>query len=360
MDKKIIKSNKKRSIENWLTSDLISILDSGELDLTTEYQREVIWSRSQKQLLIDSVLEDIDIPKIYLAYFVKEHKYECIDGKQRISSILDFYNNNLKTIDGKTFEELSDQSDFLKYSFSISIIHEPTDEHISKLFYRLNLGEPLNGGEKLHALRGDMRNFIFDTMGKESAPFISKVGMKGKVGSKVYRFSREIVLAQIIMNSLFFRQTSNFIRVRYEDIHKFLNLPENKTFSQATTKKIDKYKLTLKKIELVFGHNMSKLNRKSAIVSAYLFCEELIEKKGEKNLDKFPDFYVQLLEEVKAQAVLIKRYETPTKKILLQDFQKNLQQASNEGYSTDRRQKFLEKAFVHYLKTGEIIGDDNI
>lgn len=352
-----MESNKKRAIKIWSTNDLISAVDSGELDLETEYQREVIWGKGKKQLLIDSILKDIDIPKIYLAYFAKEQKYECIDGKQRISSILEFYNNTLETIEGGTFDKLSNKSDFLKYEFSISIIQEPTDEDISELFYRLNLGEPLNGGEKIHAMRGDMRNFIFDTMGGEDALFIGKVGMKGKADMKAYRFSREIALAQIIMNSLFFRRTSDFNRVRYEDIQKFLNLPENKTFDQSTSKKIDQFKLVLQKIEGAFGHDISKLKRKSAIVSAYLFCEEIIEKGGGKYLDKFPEFYVRLLEEMRAQANLIKEYKTPTKKILLEDFQKNLQQASNEWYSVERRQKFLEKAFAHYLKKGEIIGD---
>ena len=60
---------------------------------------------------------------------------------------------------------------------------------------------------------------------------------------------------------------------------------------------------------------------------------------------------------MKEQANLIKAYKTPTKKILLEEFQKNLQQASVEGYSLKRRQEFLEKAFAHYFKKGEIIGD---
>ena len=45
---------------------------------------EALLSEAKKELLIDSILKDIDIPKIYLAHFPEENKYECIDGKQRI------------------------------------------------------------------------------------------------------------------------------------------------------------------------------------------------------------------------------------------------------------------------------------
>ncbi|MCX6759447.1 MAG: DUF262 domain-containing protein [Candidatus Nealsonbacteria bacterium] len=348
---KLIKFSKKREVESWKVVDLISKIESGELDLDTEYQRDIIWSKSKKALLIDSILKDIDIPKIYLAYFLKEKKYECIDGKQRIASVLDFYNNVLQTTSGERFKELPDKNIFLNYQFSVSIIREPTPQDISELFYRLNIGVPLNGGELIHAMRGDMIDFIFTTIG-EKGPFIGKVGMKQ------YRFSREIALAQIIINSIFFRGTGDFVRARYEDLYKFLSKEENIKFDSVVIKKVKKIESILLELERIFGKDITRLNRKSAIVSAYLFCEEMIEKKSIKDLEKFPQFYLQLLDEIKQQANLIKKYRTPTKKILLERFQKNLQQASVEGYSIKRRQEFLEEAFTYYLKNGKIIGDN--
>lgn len=346
------KSNKKRNVEFWKTKDIIAEVESGKIDLDTEYQREMIWAKDKKSLLIDSILHDIDIPKIYLAFFPKDNHYECIDGKQRIASILEFYDKKLKTSSGEYITELRDDKDFFDYEFSVSIITNPRDEDISTLFYRLNLGDLLNGGERIHAMRGDMRNFIFNTIG-ENGPFIGKVGMRS------YRFSRETALAQMLINSIFFRERDSFVRARYEDLFEFLKKDENKSFSKEVVQKVKKMEDILKEIEKVFGENISRLSRKSAIVSLYLFCEEIIVNDKGKNLSDFPIFYLQLLGEMKEQADLIKNYKEPTKKVLLEKFQKNLQQASVEGYSIQRRHEFLRDAFEHYLKTGKIIGDTN-
>src|ERR1700678_4028506 len=62
------------------------------IDLDADYQREKIWSREDQEKLIDSIIQNIDIPKLYLAR-VKENEnfdYECIDGKQRMTTILNF------------------------------------------------------------------------------------------------------------------------------------------------------------------------------------------------------------------------------------------------------------------------------
>ena len=36
------------------------------IDTNPDYQRPAVWTRAQKQLLIDSMLRDYDIPKFYL------------------------------------------------------------------------------------------------------------------------------------------------------------------------------------------------------------------------------------------------------------------------------------------------------
>src|SRR2546426_12051849 len=62
------------------------------IDLDADYQREKIWSRSDQEKLVDSIIQDIDIPKIYLAK-VKDNEnfdFECIDGKQRMTTLLSF------------------------------------------------------------------------------------------------------------------------------------------------------------------------------------------------------------------------------------------------------------------------------
>ena len=63
------------------------------IDLDADYQREKVWSPADQELLLHSIAHDIDIPKLYLALVTDNNQFdfECIDGKQRILTLLNFY-----------------------------------------------------------------------------------------------------------------------------------------------------------------------------------------------------------------------------------------------------------------------------
>ena len=59
-----------------------------------EYQREPnLWSRDQKQRLIDSILRTFDIASVYF-YQRDDDVRECIDGRQRLNAIASFLGDN--------------------------------------------------------------------------------------------------------------------------------------------------------------------------------------------------------------------------------------------------------------------------
>jgi len=54
------------------------------IDTNPDFQRPAVWSRSQKQLLIDTILRGYDIPKLYWRKTSsKPEKYDFVDGQQR-------------------------------------------------------------------------------------------------------------------------------------------------------------------------------------------------------------------------------------------------------------------------------------
>src|SRR5207247_6384710 len=63
------------------------------IDLDADYQREKIWSRKNQEELLDSIIQNIDIPKLYVAEVKNDDNfdYECIDGKQRMATLLNFF-----------------------------------------------------------------------------------------------------------------------------------------------------------------------------------------------------------------------------------------------------------------------------
>lgn len=57
-----------------------------KIDTNPDYQRPAVWTKAQKQLLIDSILRDFDVPKIYL-HEKNNDTYDVIDGQQPIPRI---------------------------------------------------------------------------------------------------------------------------------------------------------------------------------------------------------------------------------------------------------------------------------
>lgn len=111
------------------------------VDMTPEYQRDYVWEDKDKEALLDSIFNHIEIGKF--AFIKKDYRsdylYEILDGKQRLSTLLDFYENRLP-YKGVYFNELSfkDRYTFLNTSVVIGETEELTKDEIYKYFYTLN------------------------------------------------------------------------------------------------------------------------------------------------------------------------------------------------------------------------------
>ncbi len=136
-------------------------------DLQPDFQREKVWNEEDEQKLLDTILRKWDIPKVYLNV-VDEDSFEVIDGQQRLTTIFRFYDNtvslseeNNKQYGGLYYDDLPDKVKdiFDDYELDLVLIENATDEELRELFARLQLGKPLNTGEKLNAIHGQMRDF---------------------------------------------------------------------------------------------------------------------------------------------------------------------------------------------------------
>lgn len=157
------------------TIDALKLLkNKGEL-IIPAVQRELVWTKSQNQLLIDSLFKDFDIPKVYFRDVEKDGKkaYEVIDGQQRINAIVSFVADNYELpldaddvddekVAGKKWSQLSSDLQILFNSRSIDVVHliGYSDEEIDETFLRLQNGTPLKAAEKRRAIAGNMRNIV--------------------------------------------------------------------------------------------------------------------------------------------------------------------------------------------------------
>ena len=145
------------------------------------YQREAgAWSSYRKTLFIDSLLNNYDIPKIYLHENDEDgFEFAVIDGKQRITTFLDFLNDGFALDDSfeYTGEDLTKENHplrrqkfsqftedakqaFRDISLSVTMVQKADDQEIEALFTRLNDGEPLNSAEYRNGIGGEVVSLI--------------------------------------------------------------------------------------------------------------------------------------------------------------------------------------------------------
>ncbi len=192
--------------------DLISLFTQNLLIVNPEYQRGVVWTDQQMQMLIDSVLRGYEIPPIYLRARNEDGCHEIIDGQQRINALCGFAFNSpvvesedkrpgpkpknvlgrgtIKTripplLDpenapdfpkflreqkcpwaGKTFETLEEYKEkFLSHKISV-IFMDGNDDEIRVQFIRLQNGTPLSDMEKLDSMPGGFCDHVLIIGGK--------------------------------------------------------------------------------------------------------------------------------------------------------------------------------------------------
>ena len=132
---------------NSTTDSLFNKVYSQGVDFTPEYQRDYVWELSDKVSLIHSIFNQIDIGKFtfYVRSYEEEVKVgdhcrnEIIDGKQRLSTLVEFYEDRFPYM-GKLFSELSfkDRCHFTGFDIIYGETENLTREQKIKLFLKVN------------------------------------------------------------------------------------------------------------------------------------------------------------------------------------------------------------------------------
>ena len=335
------------------------------IDLDADYQREKIWSTKQQEDLLNSILVDIDIPKLYIVE-VKDNKqfdYECIDGKQRMTTLVRFFKPEedeksplkLRFLEKMyTYEQLKEEHESIvkkieDYELTFSIYKPLDDSYVREMFRRLQFGIRLNSGELLKSQTGTIRDFIYKEIGN-NGPFFRKTSLSEK------RFSRPFTLSQICINSFAKADPAGeFVRARFDDLQEFFEINHD---LDKKDKNLVRIKKVLEIMDKKIGDAAIDISSRAVAVTGYLFAEELFQNKKLNRIPSFGKFYIKLLNEIEYNMELLSKYKEPNNSYIMEGFQKYVLQASVEGYSIKRRHDFLKKAFDYYLDSktkGKII-----
>ncbi len=140
------------------------------------YQRRITWDNKKRSRLIESFIMNIPVPPVFM-YEIEYGKYEVMDGLQRISAIIDFYNDvyaledltEWPELNGKKYSQLPQKVkegiDRRQISM-VSLLKESAKTVSQEQKMKRMVFERLNtGGVKLE--EQEIRNALYDGMFNE-------------------------------------------------------------------------------------------------------------------------------------------------------------------------------------------------
>ncbi|MBN8876852.1 MAG: DUF262 domain-containing protein [Sphingobacteriales bacterium] len=141
---------------------IVDLIDTKDIELTPDFQRNFIWDKTRQCRLIESILLGLPLPSIYLSQY-EDGRLTVVDGLQRLSTIRAFMKDELMLINleyledcnGKKFSELSQVISplrirkFAQTQIMCFVIDYRSPSKLKfDLFRRLNTGgKPLNNQE---------------------------------------------------------------------------------------------------------------------------------------------------------------------------------------------------------------------
>ena len=321
------------------------------IDFSPAYQRRSsLWKRKQKQLLIDSILNGLDIPKFYFQFMPPmvenmHYNYAIIDGKQRIETILGFIDGEFPLSDdftflddslaqqfgdvsGKFFSDLENVvpaliARFWQYELNIVFMDTTTPDIINLLFVRLNSGVPVSTSEKRNANGGILSNKIQELCNTSS--FFNK---KIRVANR--RFAQNDLALKLLM-----LETGEW-DLTQKSVDKFVD--DNKDF-QSCSAAFDALKYKVNKIAQAFEDRDHLLSKKNIIITLYTVLDDIPTEKLR--------LFMQYFENYRAT---VQGENTNDEFTMLNEFTRLLQQGSDKKSSIQERSDIMKRYIQEFLK----------
>ncbi len=264
----------------WAVDFIRSLVNEGNMIMINpEFQRGDVWNPQRKCELIESILMGIPLPVIYL-FETNEGKYQVVDGKQRLSTILDFLSGkfklkNLTILTDKQYRNVffSDLSPKMQmqirgYQLYFYIIKPPTSERVKyDIFDRVNRGGVrLNNQEMRNALYHGKSTKLINELAK-TKEFLNATGR----GISSNRKKDEYVILRLI--SFYMLLTHRFDKIskpiEYKgDIEEFLAKSMEYINNQMSEVEMNRIKnvflMAMRKIYTIIGSDAFRFAQRSS------------------------------------------------------------------------------------------------
>lgn len=341
-----------------------------KIDMKPPYQRRSeIWSPWKQAHLIDSLINDFDVPKFYIANFsempVKElnrnkQPFAIIDGKQRLGAIFDFFADKIKLnpscvlyddpavkLGGSLFSTLQIKHPHLARkieSFIPSVMNVLTDDihKIEELFVRLNMGEAATGAERRNAMAGPI------------PPILRELAMHPFFVNKIRFATRRMQEHNLIAKLLLLEVREGFVDTKKTDLDRLteeanvwsqqLPDPESDLVAGPFADARDRVFVTLERLTAEFDDNDKLLGAASNIPIYYWFARE-----KPKYVNELRDFVLHLTDEIKEAQQLEKVAMGRGDPELLSYY--TMSRTTNDAASLRGRYRIFTSRFNKYIRT---------
>lgn len=324
-----VNSFKGTSVVNMdLSVDIVdSYFREGRLNLNPSFQRRNVWSSvKQQSKFIESLILRLPIPSMLFAENNDIDSYIVIDGKQRLTTIIDFLASDkngegfklkgleiLKDLNGYNYKRLKEDKSKIRYlsqlrtqPLKVSIVRNYNERLLYFIFARLNSGSvALSTQELRHTLfPGNYSDFI-NMNGCENNHIRAILKLKkGKVDPRM----RDSELLCRYYAFKYFRDKYNetmgeLFDLTYEIINK-----QWEEYSEKVVKDLEEFNRSCETIHKIFGKDAFKLysvtkkeylkfNRLIFDIMTVLFSEEENRKKVEGRESEFVVFFKKLFDD---------------------------------------------------------------
>ena len=241
------------------------------IDTNPDFQRPAVWTSAQKQLLIDTILREYDVPKMYWRKLPgTPDRYDVVDGQQRLRAIWSFVDGDFtlpkdsQPVEGMltagcSYDNLPDdlRIRFDTYSLDVVVLEDTDEDEVREMFLRLQNGTSLKAQEKRNAMPGTMRQFVKSLT---EHPFFSRVGFANT------RFTHDQVAAQMTC----LEHAGGPTNVKDGDLNRMYKNNQGFDVNGKTAKAVQR---TLGMLAEIFPDKTPELERYNAITLYCVFAE---------------------------------------------------------------------------------------
>ena len=260
------------------------LFDSNKLNLDPEYQRGIVWNYDKMMSLIESIIHGYYYPPIIIN--LTNGNYNCIDGKQRITSILNFINNQIyysindKEIYFNDFDEQSKES-FFNRQFQVCLYQDLDYDIELEIFRRVQKGEPMTKMEIMKSYNPDLICEIINKIDKY------KIIWK-KYNIKTIRDYHLHYILRILMMT--YKKDKEFITLTIPEIEKFVKNYEkikNNIYEIEFYKYLDELCVFLNDNEIL----LKRLDKSLTILEFILLYKMILNKELNKYHKKYIHYH---------------------------------------------------------------------